>query len=139
MKRVLVIHTDGGSRGNPGAAAVGVTAGINGQAPIYELAAPIGVATNNQAEYQAIIRSLSWWLSLQNKPEIDKIIWKLDSKLVVEQLNHRWKIKEAHLRPLAEKAWHQLKQLSIPFQIVHVPREENARADMLLNQALDAI
>lgn len=139
MSSVLTIHTDGGSRGNPGPAAIGVTAAINSLSPIYELATSIGQATNNQAEYQAILASLSWWIQLEKKPAIDKIIWKLDSKLVVEQLNRRWKIKEAHLQPLAQQAWQQLSQLKIPFEIIHVPREQNQRADALLNQALDAI
>lgn len=137
--RMLVIHTDGGSRGNPGPAAIGITASFDNKPPIYEFSSTIGSTTNNQAEYQAFLQSLNWWLQLSEKPNLEKIVWKLDSKLVVEQLNRRWKIKEPSLKPLATEIWSKLDQLNVAYKIIHVPREMNRRADALLNQALDAI
>lgn len=133
----IEIFTDGGSRGNPGAAAIGVVV-KNGVEVLYEAGKTIGVATNNEAEYQAILLSLEWLKTTDLAPQIQTITWKLDSKLVVEQLNKRWKIKEPRMREFAQKAWLDLGMLPITFKITHIPREQNAAADALVNQALDA-
>ena len=140
------INTDGGSRGNPGEAAVGVVVTSQDGKEIYGVGRKIGIGTNNEAEYQAVIDGLTWlaqpatqeFLTTQ---EVTEIVWKLDSKLVVEQLSKRWKIKEPRMARLAGQAWDAmqaapLNQLKMSFN--HVPRSENARADELLNQALDA-
>ncbi len=132
----ITIFTDGGSRGNPGPAGIGVVA-MNGPEVIFEQGKTIGVATNNDAEYQAFLLSLEWLLTQKDVLAISKITWKLDSKLVVEQLNRKWKIKEPRIQEYAKKCWIQLSQLNLPFYIKHVLREENKHADMLVNQALD--
>jgi probable phosphoglycerate mutase len=75
--------------------------------------------------------------SLELKPS--KIIWKLDSKLVVEQLSKKWKIKEPRMQDLAKKCWMLLQKLPCAYQFNHIPREENKEADALVNQALDAL
>lgn len=132
----LVIFTDGGSRGNPGPAAIGVVAFLDGK-QVFENAEFIGQATNNEAEYLAFIQSVSQVLSHKFPSSPQKIEWKLDSLLVVQQLNKKWKIKEARLRDFAQKAWSLLNELPYKYSITHVPREENKEADLLVNQALD--
>lgn len=136
----IVIHTDGGARGNPGKAAIGVAVFV-GDECVYELASFIGVATNNEAEYQALIAALEWLLVNQENLQAKAaalVVLKLDSKLVVEQVNKNWKIKEARLRALAEKCWALLEEITLPTRITHVLRAENFAADALVNQALDA-
>ncbi len=133
---ILTIHTDGGSRGNPGKAAYGVVVLKNSEV-IAEIKQTIGVATNNEAEYSAFFASLEWVFTQENRSEFEKIEWKLDSKLVIEQLNKKWKIKEPRMLQLASKCWSLLAQLPCPYSISYVPRAENAAADSLVNQALD--
>lgn len=135
---IVIVNTDGGSRGNPGQAAIGVVFSDSTNV-LAELKKAIGVATNNEAEYQAVLNSLEWLITnpLHLKPT--KIIWKLDSKLVVEQLSKKWKIKEPRMQELAKKCWAQLQLLNCSFEFKHVPREENKEADALVNQALDAL
>jgi len=133
----IEIFTDGGSRGNPGSAAIGVVV-KNGDTVVYEAGKTIGVATNNEAEYQAILHSIEWLQSAGTALPLTAITWKLDSKLVVEQLSKRWKIKEPRMLLYAQTAWTALAQLKVNFKITHIPREQNAHADALVNQALDA-
>ena len=133
----ITIHTDGGSRGNPGAAAISVVA-LESDSVIGEIKETIGTATNNEAEYAAFIVSAEWLLSFAQLDQVTQVTWKLDSKLVVEQLNKNWKIKEPRMKDLAEKAWALLSQLNISYTILYVPRAQNAAADALVNQALDA-
>lgn len=131
----ITINTDGGSRGNPGPAAIGIVI-KNDQQTIETIKQTLGVATNNEAEYTAIKTSLSWLMS--NIPEdVSHIAWKLDSQLVVEQLNKRWKIKDARMLALAQDCWKMLAQLQCSYTIAYVPRAENSEADALVNQALD--
>jgi len=137
MSSEIIIHTDGGSRGNPGPAAIGIAVFQAGRV-IYEQASQIGSATNNQAEYLAFLNSLDWLLLHQAKLSTTRIVWKLDSLLVVEQINKNWKIKLPHLKLLAEKAWTGLQRVKCQYQITYVPREENTQADLLVNRALDA-
>lgn len=131
----VTIFTDGGSRGNPGAAAIGVVV-KDGENTLFEMGKTIGVATNNDAEYQAFLASLNW-LSQQNEFQITRVTWKLDSKLVVEQLNRHWKIKEPRIQTYAQECWKKLQSLPFSYSINHVLRHENKRADFLVNQALD--
>ena len=137
MKSQLIIYTDGGARSNPGPAAIGGQVLNDRQQAIYEFARTIGVGTNNEAEYQSFLHSLSWLVDYQDQHQVNQVEWRLDSKLVVEQLNHHWKIKEPRLRTLANQAWQELTKLTPTFQITHIPRTQNFRADQLVNQALD--
>lgn len=132
------IFTDGGSRGNPGPAAVGVFVSDEAGTVVYEQASYLGISTNNEAEYEAFLASLKWLQALTPDRRPNKVIWQLDSKLVVEQLNRNWKIKEDRLRQKAQNCWQLLEMLAIPYSIVHVVREKNKDADRLVNQALDA-
>jgi len=138
MLQTLTIYTDGGSRGNPGNAGVGVVVYNQAGDVVYEASQFLGIKTNNEAEYQGFLISLEWLLPYSSDHQLDKVIWKLDSKLVVEQLNKNWKIKEPRMRKLAEEIWHKMTPLSCEYTIVHIPRSENAEADALANQAMDA-
>ncbi len=140
----LLVHTDGGARGNPGPAAIGVLVERNGKT-LASFGKRIGETTNNVAEYRAVIEGLNYLKSQLHSrlfvPELNdqskKIDFYLDSNLVVQQLNGRFKVKEPKLREL-------LSQIRILEQevggVIHynlVPREQNRRADFLVNQALD--
>ncbi len=134
----LILNTDGGARGNPGPAGVGVTVTDEQGRVVAEASKFLGVATNNEAEYQAALLGL---VTIKNLPGGDlsadwEIEHRLDSELVVKQLRGEYKIKEARLRDWAD----QVKALAAAFKRVswvHVRREQNARADELANEAMD--
>ncbi len=133
----ITIYTDGGSRGNPGPAALGVVIAQEGQI-IKKYGQAIGQATNNQAEYQAVIFALKKVKLLFGKKKAKEmeIEIKVDSELLAKQLNHQYKIKEKDLQPLFIKVWN----LTLDFKKVsfkHIIREKNKEADRLVNQALD--
>ncbi len=131
MKKFL-IHTDGGARGNPGPAAIGVVIEEDGQV-VYKEGKCIGAATNNQAEYQAVV------LALQKAKELggEELEFHLDSELVVRQLNGEYKVKNQDLALQFLKI-HNLLQHFKKVTYKHVYREDNKLADELLNDALDA-
>ncbi len=133
----IVVFTDGGARGNPGPAAIGGVVLRENQTVLHEFSEYIGVGTNNEAEYKAIIQAVAW-LSENIDQEISAVSFKLDSMLVVQQLGRKWRIKEARLQTLAASCWSLLEKLSIPYSFHHVPREQNKLADALVNQALDS-
>lgn len=131
MKK-LIVYTDGGARGNPGPAAIGVVIYGVGERPIRQIGEYIGDGTNNQAEYKALIRGLTEAVMLSAK----EVICFLDSELVVRQLIGKYKVKEPELKNLiAEVLRLSNKFLSIEFK--HIPREKNKQADKLVNEALD--
>ncbi|HEX5088710.1 MAG TPA: bifunctional RNase H/acid phosphatase [Nocardioides sp.] len=130
--RSVIIEADGGSRGNPGPAAYGaVLRDAETGEVIAEDGTAIGVATNNVAEYSGLIAGLR--LAEEFAPDAD-IEVRMDSKLVVEQMSGRWKIKHPDLKPLATEA-----NRLAPFGTTYtwVPRESNKHADRLVNEALD--
>jgi ribonuclease HI len=141
MKDQLIIFTDGGSRGNPGQAACAFVV-LNKEVIVEQNAKTIGIATNNVAEYFGVIEALTWlskYEPIVNKQEVDSLIFKLDSLLVVNQLMGKFKIKNKDLMNLVFK----IKELErkIPAKIIylHVSRSANQIADGLLNVALDQI
>ncbi len=130
----VIIYTDGGARGNPGPAGAGVVI-IDGETKIAELKQYLGdVQTNNWAEYEAVAIALAEAkrLGLAGR----EIEIRMDSKLVVEQVSGNWKIKEPTLKPQAAKV-HALLADFPTYKFVYVPREENAEADALVNEAID--
>jgi ribonuclease H / adenosylcobalamin/alpha-ribazole phosphatase len=131
--RRVVVEADGGSRGNPGPAAYGAVLrdALSGTV-IAERAEAIGRATNNVAEYRGLIAGLE--MAREHAPGAEVEV-RLDSKLVVEQMAGRWKVKHPDMRPLAVQA-----QRLAPARVTWtwVPRAQNAHADRLLNEALDA-
>ncbi|MEP9382861.1 bifunctional RNase H/acid phosphatase [Nocardioides sp. KR10-350] len=130
----VIIEADGGSRGNPGPAAYGaVLKDAETGEVIAEEGTTIGRASNNVAEYQGLIAGLR--MAAEYAPEAD-IEVRMDSKLVVEQMSGRWKIKHPDMRPLALEA-----NRLAPFGTVYtwIPRERNKHADRLVNEALDGL
>jgi ribonuclease HI len=126
------IQADGASRGNPGEAGMGaVIADARGRT-IKELKHFLGMATNNVAEYRAVILALQKALDLG----AGSVTLYLDSELVVRQLRGEYKVREAHLKPFHREALEILNRFS-EYHIHHVPREENRRADQLANEAID--
>lgn len=133
----LNIFTDGGSRGNPGPSAIGVWVEDQAGNPIHHLNQFLGVGTNNEAEYEGFLASITWLLTYPTLSSLSHVTWKLDSMLVVEQLNRHWKIKEPRIQVKATRCWELLKTLTVPYSITYVPRAQNHQADALVNQALD--
>lgn len=134
----LTVFTDGGARGNPGPSGIGVFVLDAHQQEVYRLVHFLGVKTNNEAEYMAFGLALDFLQDyLKDHSEIKQVFFKLDSKLVVEQMNRRWKIKEPRLLELAQAHWKKIATLPFSITIQYIPRELNAMADMLANQAMD--
>jgi ribonuclease HI len=129
----LVVHVDGGARGNPGPAAIGiVVSGLDGEV-VEELGEPIGETTNNVAEYRALLRGLERARAL-GAEEIEVVG---DSELVAKQINGQYKVKHAGLKPLYAEALQALAEFD-RWRVRTVPRAQNAAADALVNAALDA-
>ncbi|MEV0620716.1 bifunctional RNase H/acid phosphatase [Nonomuraea sp. NPDC050404] len=131
-----VIEADGGSRGNPGPAGYGavVMDASDGQV-LAEAAEAIGVTTNNVAEYRGLIAGLRATLDLGGDGA--RVAVRMDSKLVIEQMAGRWKIKNEGLRPLAAEAGGLVRRLRVT-EWTWIPRERNKHADRLANEAMDA-
>jgi ribonuclease HI len=127
------LHTDGGARGNPGPAGIGAVLYDESGAEIDCLSQSLEPTTNNVAEYKALIAGLE----MARERGVTALDVKCDSQLVVSQVKGEWKIKNDRLRMLAAKA-EQLFYKFRPRSLVHVPREENRRADELANEAMDA-
>lgn len=137
MERVIA-YTDGGARGNPGPAAIGVFVVDTEGHTLKEVKEAIGNATNNFAEYQGVVTALLALKELYGKKtkEMEFEI-RMDSELVKKQLNHEYQIKEPGLVPLFMEI-HNLRVAHFPNLILtHVPREKNKEADRLVNEALD--
>ena len=143
----FLIHTDGGSRGNPGSAAIGVViSAIGGPASGGESSSTwkkeygeyIGVTTNNEAEYQAIIFALKKIKEVvgKEKAETSQLVFYMDSELLVKQLNHEYKVKEEKI----QKLFLEVHNLQLDFgkiEFKHILRGKNTEADRLVNQVLD--
>ena len=134
MARHFIVEADGGSRNNPGQAAYGaVVIDPESGEVIVECAELIGIASNNVAKYSGLVAGLEAVRALD--PEATVLV-KMDSKLVVEQMSGRWKIKHPDMRALAMKARDVLPYENVEYQ--WIPRAENSRADALLNMVLDS-
>ena len=137
MKNKIIIYTDGGSRGNPGPAAIGVVieTGLVGKKEFGEY---IGETTNNEAEYKAVIFAFKKLKQLvgSEKCKDVSVEFLLDSELVVKQLNKEYKLKDKNIQNFFIEIWN----LTFDFGGVsfrHIPREENREADRIVNQVLD--
>ena len=139
---ILNVYTDGGARGNPGPAGIGIVFKNSQDESIHNHKEYIGEATNNQAEYAAIIRAIelvlkSKWFEENNKKEVSKIVCRLDSQLVVEQICGNYKVKNSGIAELMSQLKILLNQIEIPIEFIHIKREQNKLADKLVNQAID--
>lgn len=134
----IIIYTDGGSRGNPGEAALGVVIKNTRGEVIKKYGESIGIATNNIAEYSAVSFALQKVKQLFGKEKTKKleIEIRMDSELAVRQLSGEYKIENEDLQKFFMRIWN----LKIDFNKIvfkHIPREENKEADAMVNQALD--
>lgn len=135
----LKIFTDGGSRGNPGAAACAFVVYDSAGNLQEKCGKYLGLATNNEAEYQGVVEALRWVKGqIDQGRDITEVKFYLDSLLVVQQLNCQWKIKEARLQELffTIKALEQEIRGKITYH--HILRQKNKEADSVVNQTLDA-
>jgi ribonuclease HI len=130
----LVVHVDGGARGNPGPAAIGVVVSAPDGTIVDELGERIGVATNNVAEYRALLRGVEHASELGAR-ELELIN---DSDLVAKQLTGAYKVKHPAMQPLHAQAIAALERFD-SWRIQSVPRAQNERADALVNEALDGL
>ena len=131
-----ILHCDGGSRGNPGPGGIGFVIEVDNGAGLEILCdggATIGIATNNQAEYLALI----WCLQNAAALKIRSLDIRADSDLMVRQLNGEYRVKSAKIEPLFLRAEALLGSFAF-YTLRHLPRAENTHADALVNQALDA-
>lgn len=128
----LIIYTDGGARNNPGPAGVGAVIMDENREVVAQISEYIGEATNNQAEYKAVIAAMRKAKELK----ASGLEFYLDSELIVKQLNREYRVKDKDLAPL----FLQVHNLSLGFKKItfcHIPREENEEADRLVNLAID--
>jgi ribonuclease HI len=129
----VVVHVDGGARGNPGPAAVAAVAADESGEEIAERNAYIGEATNNVAEYKAVLLALE----LARDLGADAVEVVNDSELIARQISGQYKVKQAHLKPLHSEVMEALRGFG-EWRVRTVRRELNERADALVNEALDA-
>lgn len=127
------IHADGASRGNPGPAAGGAVAleTVTGRLAL-EVAVLVGIASNNVAEYRGMIAAIQ---AVREHLDPSALTIKMDSKLVVEQMSGRWKVKHPDMRQLVKEAWAVIE--GMPVEFLWIPREDNHLADQMGNLALD--
>ena len=129
----LVVNVDGGARGNPGPAAAAAVASTPDGEVVAERGELIGNATNNVAEYHAMLLGIQ----LARELEASELELVGDSELIVRQLRGDYKVKQEHLRPLHARTLKELMDFDA-WSVRHVRREQNVRADELVNEALDA-
>jgi ribonuclease HI len=133
MPKTLIVYTDGGSKGNPGPASIGVVFYLD-KKKILDFHQKIGIATNNDAEYQAMIKALS--LIKEKKDhfgQIEKINFYSDSQLMVSQINGLYKVKSGKIKEYIFKIRQLEMEISIPIVYHLVPREKNKEADKMVN------
>lgn len=127
------VFADGASRGNPGPASIGAVVYDPSHREVHAVSRCVGRATNNEAEYQAAVAGLEAALALGAR----RVELRMDSQLVVRQLEFRYKVRNERLRPYFNRLL-ELRRLFDSFALCHVPRTENKRADELANLALDS-
>lgn len=130
----LLIHTDGGARGNPGPAATGVVIQIQNQT--HTVSRYLGITSNNVAEYSAVIDALSW-VTTTYPQGVSRIKVYADSLLMVNQLSGVYKIKDSKLKSLAVTIGGLIGKTGAQVSFTYIPRNQNKAADALVNQTLD--
>lgn len=139
MEKKLLIFTDGGARGNPGPAAIGFAIKNSSGKILHQEGKWIGTTTNNVAEYRAVIEALKW---IKNNCSIKQlsnclIVFFIDSKLVVNQLNGLFKVKEIKMRNSVIKVRQLEREIGANISYRLIPREKNYLADSLVNKSLN--
>lgn len=142
----LTVYTDGASRGNPGKSGAGVLILDENKRKAASLNKYLGISTNNEAEYKALIIALEFLSGMPNAAGISDILFLLDSQLLVNQMNGIYSVKSANILPLYNKAQKLLKDIKAALKLRgsllkvtfrHIPRELNKDADKLANLAID--
>jgi ribonuclease HI len=133
----ISVYTDGGSRGNPGISGLGVVIYDEFKKIIIKISKFIGVKTNNEAEYLALIEALTWIQNHQSEFAVSQIDFYSDSQLLVRQMRGIYKIKAANIKPLHQIALSLVLSLNIPYIFNEILRDQNYLADSLVNQAMD--
>jgi ribonuclease HI len=135
----ISVYTDGASRNNPGESGIGVVIYDENNFILESYCEYIGTATNNQAEYKAIIKSLDLIKKLvqDRNTEFDEIAFFSDSDLIVNQINFDFETKEPELAVLNNKFHYKIKKIGIKYTLTHIDREKNKCADRLANMAID--
>jgi ribonuclease HI len=133
---MIIVHTDGGARGNPGPAAIGIVIESlhTGKRTLKKY---LGITTNNVAEYTAVLEALKSIIEEYKGGEKDEIHFFLDSQLVERQLSGVYKIKDPYLNRLAEEIQKNIRKWGKDVTFTYVPREQNTEADALVNAILD--
>lgn len=135
---LINVFTDGGSRGNPGEAGIGVYVVDENNKALCRIGKKIGIATNNVAEYKAVVEAYLWLIANKNIIKAEtKINFFMDSELVVSQLNGIYKIKNIALQKLVIEIRKLESQVKAIIRYAHIPRENNKEADRMVNMALD--
>lgn len=137
----FIIYTDGGARGNPGPAGAGAVITDGAGVAIKKAHKDLGVMTNNEAEYAAVILGLDTLKRLKGGTAVKnaEVEVRLDSELVTRQLSGHYQIKEKTLWPLFIKVWNKRVAHFPHLKFVHIPREQNREADRLANRAMDKL
>lgn len=134
----IKVYTDGASRGNPGAAGIGIVIYDEKGTMVESYHKYIGETTNNQAEYKALLKSVEIIKELiKAGTQIEKIDFYLDSELVVKQVKGEYKVKDAGLSPLYKQFIIWIKMMAVPYTITHIKRALNKAADELANKGID--
>ena len=134
-EKKIFVYTDGGARGNPGPAGLGIVFYDSENKIVGKISRYLGERTNNQAEYLGVIEALRYLI--KNKKIYDTIFCYLDSELIVQQLNGKYKIKNEGLKPLYWQVRDLVMSLGGKIQFVYIPRLKNKQADQLVNKAID--
>jgi ribonuclease HI len=131
----ISVSTDGGSRGNPGISGIGVIISDEQSRIIHKISKFIGIKTNNEAEYSALLEALTW--VRDHQAEFVQVKFYSDSQLLVRQINGKYKVKAANIKPLYQLAISVLSDIHIPCSFHEILREKNSLADELANLAMD--
>jgi len=137
QEEVVIIHTDGGARGNPGPSACAFVAEVSDEI-VYKKSKFLGINTNNFAEYSAFILALQWLSEYSNKYNGNEVVFYSDSELVVRQLTGVYKIKNENLRILNQKINELVKTANLKVSYKNILRSKNKIADQLVNDELDS-
>lgn len=136
--KLIKIFTDGGSRGNPGPSALGVHIESETGETLADIGKTLGINTNNFAEYSAIVEALTWVIDHKSElSNLEKIEFYMDSKLAVMQITGMYKIKNEVLRGLVIDVKQREAEIKLPISYKHIPREQNTKADRMVNLTLD--
>ncbi len=131
--KILNVYTDGGSRGNPGPSAIGIVFKNERGEVIWQQNKDIGKATNNEAEYSALIYAMKY----VNRHHPEKICFYADSELMIRQMKGEYKIKNPGIQKLFLEVWNRKIDMKSEIEFIQIPREQNKEADGLVNKILD--